>query len=597
MKHTENKKRDTVYIVLLALIIVIQCVFYTFIFMEKKTGYHEDEYFSYALSNSYKRPFLYGSDLQQYDNYDVWMTGEEFRDYLFPNENTKFAYDSVWWNQATDTNPPFYYAVLHTISSVFSGKFSWWYAYSINLLCFAVSQIFLYLLAIQLSRSKVTALIVCAFRGFTIAAQGDTLFLRMYCMLTMFGIMYAYYSLKILLAEKQHFGNMIACAAVAFFGAMTQHLFLIYAFLLTAFVCLFLLAQKKWKTLFSYGCSAAVGVLLSFAAFPAAYQHLFHSRLQFTETPEITQVAVLINLILTSVFGIKYYTVVDILFTLKVILIFIVPICLPVLFLFRKQLPAVGRKVLEFCKKTLSRSVKYLRQNEILLVTCILFLFIVSARFYYFDLMEDSIRYVFLIVPLLIAVIICGCSLIVKAVNSKIARRIIYGILTGGLVFSLIWQNCQYEPRYIIQADPENGRISEYTKDMDCILLPYTAIYMPIYSQMFAESNDVYETLLLDDQYRLEHNEAEYQKLFNKKQPFMLVFDGSPLFDEEFYESLDEDETGMNQILIKKNGMNWTKERVVGYFEELSGYTAEFCTAETSHYNRIYVYRMIPNET
>lgn len=597
MKHTEKKQRDTVYLVLLVLIVIIQCVFYTFLFMEKKTGYHEDEFFSYGLSNSYKRPFLYGSDLQQYDNYDVWMTGDEFQNYLIPNDNTKFSYDSVWFNQATDTNPPFYYAVLHTISSVFSGKFSWWYAYSINLICFVVSQIFLYLLAIQLSRSKVTALIVCAFRAFTIAAQGDNLFLRMYCMLTMFGIMYAYYSLKILLAEKQHFGNWIACAAVAFFGAMTQHLFLVYAFLLTAFVCLVLLAQKKWKTLFSYGCSAAAGVLLSFAAFPASYQHLFHSRFHYSAEPEATQLSVLISLLLKSTFGIKLYTVNDIIFILKVILIFVVPICLPVLFLFRKHLPAVCKKVIGFFKKTLSRSKKYLPQSGILLVVCIIFLLIVSGRFYYFDFMEDSIRYVFLIVPLLIAVIICGCSLIVRTVTHKIVRRTIYGILTGGLVFSLIWQNCQFEPRYIIQADPENGRISEYTKDMDCILLPYAAIFMPIYSQMFAESNDVYETLLDGDRYRFEYNEAEYQKLFDKKQPFMLVFDGSALFDEEFYESLDEDETGMNQAFVKKYGMNWTKDRVIGYFEDLSGYTAEFCTAETSHFNRIYAYRMIPNET
>lgn len=597
MEHSEQKKRSWLYPILLVLIILVQCVFYTYIFLEKKTAYHEDEFFSYALSNSYKRPYLYGSDLQVCDNYDVWMTGDTFRYYLRTNEDTKFSYDSVWWNQQTDTNPPFYYAVLHTISSVFCGDFSWWYAYSINLVCFVLSQVFLYLLVIQLCRSKNIALIVCAFRAFTVAAQGDNLFLRMYCMLTMFGIMYAYFSLKVLLAEKQKVGNWIAVALTAFLGAMTQHLFLVFAFLVTAVECLFLLGQKKWKAFFCYGFSAAVGVLLSFAAFPATYQHLFHGRFVYSSEPDMKmQSFILTHLMLNSAFGISIYSVKEVLFWLKVGLLFIVPICLPILFLFRKQIPSAAKKIAAFFKKTASRSKKYLPQFVILLVSCIAFLFLVSSRFCYDDFQEDSIRYVYLIMPLLVAVIIGGIALIVKCIRQKAVRGILYFLLTACLVVSLVWQNHTFEPRYIHMADLENGRVSDYIKGMDCILLPNTPIYMPIFSEMFSETGDVYETIMDHDYYRTESHEAEYQKIFDRNQPFMLVFDGSSLLEEEFYQKIEEGEkSAWDEITLKQFGENWSKERVVSYFEDLSGYTAEFCTAETTHFNRIYAYRMIPN--
>ena len=166
-------------IIVFVTIVLLQIVFLTGIFVVKKTGYHEDEFFTYGLSNSYKYPYLYGSDLQVYDNYDVWLNGTDFKNYICTNEETKFKYDSVWYNQATDTNPPLHYAVIHTISSVFCGHFSWWYAFSVNLVCFVIFQIFFYLLNVQILHSEKLAILVCAFWGFTLAGQGLFLFLRM----------------------------------------------------------------------------------------------------------------------------------------------------------------------------------------------------------------------------------------------------------------------------------------------------------------------------------------------------------------------------------------------------------------------------------
>ena len=64
MKIEFRKASEKKYIILLVIIIVFQAAFFTYNFIINKTAYHEDEFFSYGLSNSYKSPFLYGSKLQ-----------------------------------------------------------------------------------------------------------------------------------------------------------------------------------------------------------------------------------------------------------------------------------------------------------------------------------------------------------------------------------------------------------------------------------------------------------------------------------------------------------------------------------------------------
>lgn len=65
-------------------------------FAVNNTAHHEDEYFSYGLANSQNRVYLYGSAFQVPDNYNVWMTGDDFKYYIETNEESRFSYDTVW---------------------------------------------------------------------------------------------------------------------------------------------------------------------------------------------------------------------------------------------------------------------------------------------------------------------------------------------------------------------------------------------------------------------------------------------------------------------------------------------------------------------
>ena len=596
----EQRKPDSrkLCALLFVIITILQTAFLIGVFTLKKTGYHEDEFFTYGLSNSYMHPYLYGSDLQVTDNYDVWMTGDDFKYYIRTNSDTKFRYDSVWYNQAKDTNPPLHYAIIHTISSVMCEKFSWWYAFAVNLVCFWVFQLCFYLLNIQICRSRKAALAVCAFYGFTLAGQGLFLFLRLYAMLAMFTVLYTVCSFRLFRAEPFRLRDGLAVAGAALGGALTQHLFLPFAFFITALECVYFLLKKEWKKMWGYGLSAAAGIGLSFAVFPQAFQHIFHSRFQYSKEPDFrAQVPKLASDALKSLTGTTVRRIWSV-FTLYVIPVLIIAaVFIPVLFLFRKKISALlaARKTEQPRRKSGIRP-----ECWILPVSAAACFLIISGKFLYAEFGDDSIRYIYHLIPLFLSFFAwIGCC-ICRLPRRRIAKLLCGGLCLAVLCASGIVQNLRYDPQYVIDAELDRGRISEYTAGQNCILLNNSSVYLPIYCQMLEDAGDIYGTLLEEDHYRKPELIPEYQKLFDRNEPFILVFDVTILFDDDFYDSPSEDDSFdalLKPAMLEKYGDHWTRKEIVSYFEQLSGYTAEYCTAETSHLNQIEAYRFTPKKT
>ena len=104
---------------LLIILIVFQIALLIFRFTVQKTSHYEDEFFSYGISNSYDRPFLYGEKLYSMDNCDTWLTGDDFKYYIRTNDETRVSYANTMRNSSADTLPPLYNLILHTISSFF----------------------------------------------------------------------------------------------------------------------------------------------------------------------------------------------------------------------------------------------------------------------------------------------------------------------------------------------------------------------------------------------------------------------------------------------------------------------------------------------
>ncbi len=92
MEETLKKQKFSVYNIIFIIVVIAQLIFLSVSFAVNNTAHHEDEYFSYGLANSQNRVYLYGSAFQVPDNYNVWMTGDDFKYYIETNEESRFSY-------------------------------------------------------------------------------------------------------------------------------------------------------------------------------------------------------------------------------------------------------------------------------------------------------------------------------------------------------------------------------------------------------------------------------------------------------------------------------------------------------------------------
>lgn len=257
-----------------------------FYYGSRKAGYHEDELYSYYSSN--KTAGLFVNDRE-------WTIGESFRNELVVLPGEQFRYGVVKQMQSWDVHPPFYYYLLHTVCSLTPGIFSKWQGISVNLLGFVLSFILLayaaYLTAVypismqpELSDSEkqsyrkrgyVLAGTVCGMWGFGAAVISGVMFIRMYQWLTVFVLLCLCLHLHALVRKKESWSFYLLLAVTVFLGFLTQYYYIIFHFFLGAGFCLYLLKEKKWKSLVAYvgTCVAAFGAALVY--YPSALSHIF----------------------------------------------------------------------------------------------------------------------------------------------------------------------------------------------------------------------------------------------------------------------------------------------------------------------------------
>ena len=289
MKNSERSflRKHGAHIVL-ALMIVLQLVYSTYMFMYRKQSCHSDEIWCYGLSNSYYKPFIYLEDGIFQDEYkggyegsDItmkWVDGSVFNNYLTVQEGQRFTYDSVYHNQVLDHHPPMYYSILHTICSFFPNSFSLWYAFSINLVCMVFIQVFLFKLSKLLSGSEPAALTTCLLYGAGTGALSTMLFLRQYCFMTMLITMFYYFNAKLVKSFDKEKGfdmkkYIPPIVIVAFLLFFTNYTMCIICGAFTAFLCIYMICRKRIKQMFVYGLSmtGALGAFL--AAYPYVLTH------------------------------------------------------------------------------------------------------------------------------------------------------------------------------------------------------------------------------------------------------------------------------------------------------------------------------------
>lgn len=289
-------------------------------FISGKQGYHMDEMLSFELANAEFTPWIvttqpegrlekfvkneiYGdsagetlgnlvenvkdvlknrraSKMLSYkaDVYEepVWITKDQFHDYITTDSRDNFNYLSVYFNVKDDNHPPLHFMALHTVSSLFRDKINPWMGCSINLvLILGICVLLIRICREFLGRSEEFGLSVCVLYACSMAGIATLLLIRMYAMLTFFCVAELYLHMKKRKSGQWKNHNKLLIL-VTVCGFLTQYYFVIFMLFLAGVTVVYLWKTEKKNVLYyirSMGISAVWGLCI----FPFSIMDVLYS--------------------------------------------------------------------------------------------------------------------------------------------------------------------------------------------------------------------------------------------------------------------------------------------------------------------------------
>lgn len=474
MSKTLKKKT----IIILIAIIIIQSIYLGVTFGLCKKGFHSDELWNYGISNSFdSKELMITNSGESLSN--QWLNSSRFIDYITVNSGQRFAYNKVYYNASKDLNPPFQQFILHTVCSFFPGIFSKWFGFSINILSFIGTQIYLFLIAFKMTKRKLVAIATILLFGFGVGALNIVFFLRIYALGVFFAVMFAYYSHIIYENRREKIKplNFILLFVSCFLGAFTLHEFLVYAFAITICYTLYFLFSKNFKVFLAHGCSCLFAVILSFLAFPSTTANmvgngetLSYARASY---PFGMQYKFYWYFLTRDLFGIHTDPLPNPYFEWFLgILVFVTILLIPVIVLIRKE--EWFHKFIEFIKKDTKNTISKLKYFQFSLlphiISIIFIVIIASLRTSIYSMGAYSNRYLFLIYPLLVLVLLIALYYSVSFVIRNKYKVVISIILSLSVILS-ITSHIYTDNLYYFDFPKEGFTFDDFEKDANSIMV------------------------------------------------------------------------------------------------------------------------------
>lgn len=252
---------------LLALIILASLTVSCFV-MNTKQGYHEDELLNYNLANSPQ--LLLEDDVKAKLADGSAKTPEDFNAFLAVSDAHRFDYGMVYHNQIVDgVHPPFYYALVHTVCSLFPGVFNKWLGFVVNLMMMAGALLLLFCIGKRVTGNNFYALIAVGGYALSIACVTTTIYLRMYATLTFFVLAFLAVTLRIYDRKNEvKLTDLLLMLVTVTLGILTQYYFVVFAGLIGLVFLIFSIKEKHIKTLLKYMITAVIGAGIALAIYP-----------------------------------------------------------------------------------------------------------------------------------------------------------------------------------------------------------------------------------------------------------------------------------------------------------------------------------------
>ena len=557
----------------LILVIIFQTVFMVIIFAFFKQGFHSDEVFNYAIANS-----AYNSEMTHLNNgeslMDQWQDSGLFLRYISASKEHRFDYSVPLRNAANDLNPPFQYLILHTICSFFPETFSWYYCFAINIVAFIASQIYLYRLVKGMTKNDWVGLAAVILYGFGTGAMSATIYIRIYALAVMFSIMFAFYSFKIFelrneqkIAVRYYVGLFLSCLL----GALTLHLFLTIAFVITLCYSLFFLFSKNFKPFWIHGLTCLVAALLSIAIVPNTFKHVggINQEHSFSSVsyPFLTDLRLYLYTITKDLFGIHVLSYNNVyLVSALVILVAIIIFLIPIVFLVKKEkwfqtfiewLKGRGRRI-----KDGSKNFCY---PLIPLMVCIAVNLAVVVKWTsYFYMGKFSSRYIFCLYPLTVALAVCLAYFAFQLIIGK--DKISIGLIIGLSIILTVWTH--FTPdcwAYLFRHEEKGISFKEIDKQPDAREI--IVIWDNETWTLACLAPELYHT---DSYYATDYSNYRNENIFDDvdtgKPYYILVDQHYILPDQESYEDAKKK---MYYMAADELGLLFTEEDFLSFYNSL----------------------------
>ncbi len=266
----KNKRTE---ILVIALILIIQSVYFVYI-GNQKAYLHMDEAYSFGLS-SYDKVEIHDNP----DFYNTWHGGEYYRDYLVVDSDEQGDYSPVYENQKNDVHPPIFYLLLRVFMGFSVGNFTMWSGIALNIFIHLFITVFTYLIIKKMlsgcKYEKEKSVLMTLLSVFMLSTLTSILYIRMYSLAALNILVTVY--LHILLYENNDrpLKYMIGIGIVALVGSLTHYFYLYFIFALFVLFVMAYIEKNQFKNIGMYVITLVVAAGLSLLIFPHSLNHMF----------------------------------------------------------------------------------------------------------------------------------------------------------------------------------------------------------------------------------------------------------------------------------------------------------------------------------
>lgn len=255
-------------ITLLILIILLQVIFRIYI-GTKKEYFHMDEAYSYGLMNYDKLSIVDNSDFL-----NTWHNKEYYLDYFEVNSKEAKNIGAVFENQKNDVHPPLYYLLLRISASFTIDNFTKWTGLALNMIIFAVSSVFVYLLSKKIFKKDIYALLVTLVNGFTLISLDSAMYIRMYELANLMVLITCYLHINLLDKPNLSFKNLLPLGIILILGGLTHYYFFVFAIGLYLIFSARWIKNKEYKNWIKYTVAIIISAVIYLLIWPYAINHI-----------------------------------------------------------------------------------------------------------------------------------------------------------------------------------------------------------------------------------------------------------------------------------------------------------------------------------